>query len=164
MSGYFDSTDTGDVITVESYKNFNYSTEIPSVDGIRNSDIIDIRPRVSNYTVAAGTRSPLEFDGRTFDGAGSSAGAMLQSDGSILTTYSYYQGRIDRIFANKEGVFQVVYGTPADRPNTPLPVDDAIEIASVMLHPFLYQPRQAEIDFLKYKRYRICSNTSQKLR
>ena len=155
MSGYFDSTDTGDVITVESYKNFNYSTEIPSVDGIRNSDIIDIRPRVSNYTVAAGTRSPLEFDGRTFDGAGSSAGSMLQSDGSILTTYSYYQGRIDRIFANKEGVFQILYGTPADNPTQPLPIDDAIEIAKISLPPYLYDVSNASIKFLEYKRYQM---------
>jgi len=155
MSAGFDSTDTGDVITVESYKNFNYSTEIQSVNGIRNSDIIDIRPRVSNYTVAAGTRSPLEFDGRTFDGAGSSAGAMLQTDGSILTTYSYYQGRIDRIFANKEGIFQVVYGTPADNPNTPLPIDDAIELATITLPPYLYNVSEASIKFLDYKRYQM---------
>ena len=34
-------------------------------------------------------------------------------------------------------------------------MDDAIEIASVVLPPFLFQPRQASIDFLKYKRYRM---------
>tara|TARA_B100001109_G_scaffold41369_1_gene32690 strand:- start:9145 stop:16611 length:7467 start_codon:yes stop_codon:yes gene_type:complete len=155
MSASYDSTDTGDVTTVESYRNFNYSTEIPSVNGIRNSDIIDIRPRVSTYTVAENSRSPLEFDGRTFNGAGNSAGAMLQSDGSILTTYSYYQGRIDRIFANKEGVFQVVYGTPSDNPSRPLPVDDAIEIATVSLPPYLYDVSQSSIKFLEYKRYQM---------
>ena len=34
-------------------------------------------------------------------------------------------------------------------------VDDAIEIASIVLPPYLFSPRQASIDFLKYKRYRM---------
>ena len=80
---------------------------------------------------------------------------MLQSDGSILTTYSYYQGRIDRIFVNKEGVFQVVYGTPADRPSSPLPIDDAIEIATVSLPAYLYDVQDASVKFLEYKRYQM---------
>ena len=154
-SAYYDPTDTGDITTVESYRNFDYSTEIPSVNGIRNTDIIDIRPRVSDYTVAPSTRSPLEFDGRTFNGAGNSAGSMLQSDGSILTTYSYYQGRIDRIFVSKEGVFQVEYGVAADRPVSPLAVDDAIEIARIDLPPYLYDVSDASIEFMDYKRYQM---------
>ena len=154
-NAYYDPTDSGDVTTVESYRNFDYSTEIPSVNGIRNSDIIDIRPRVSSYTVGVDSRSPLEFDGRTFNGVGNSAGAMLQSDGSILTTYSYYQGRIDRIFVGKDGTFQVAYGTPADKPTSPLPVDDAIEIATVDLPPYLYDVEDASVKFLEYKRYQM---------
>ena len=43
--------DTGDITTVESYGDFNYGTEIQSVNGIRNTDIIDVRPRVSEYSV-----------------------------------------------------------------------------------------------------------------
>ena len=80
---------------------------------------------------------------------------MLQSDGSILTTYSYYQGRIDRIFVNREGIFQVVYGTPADKPTSPLPVDDAIEIATINLPPYLYDVSDASVKFLDYKRYQM---------
>ena len=34
-------------------------------------------------------------------------------------------------------------------------VDDAIEIASIVLPPYLFSPKQASIDFLKYKRYRM---------
>ena len=154
-NAYYDPTDTGDVTTVESYRNFDYTDEIQVIDGIRNTDIIDIRPRVSDYTVGVDSPSPLEFDGRTFNGAGNSAGAMLQSDGSILTTYSYYQGRIDRIFANKEGVFQVIYGTPADKPTLPLPVDDAIELATINLPPYLYDVSDAAVKFLEYKRYQM---------
>ena len=62
---------------------------------------------------------------------------------------------MDRIFLDKTGRFQVKYGDPSEKKERPTGVDDAIEIASVKLNPFLFQPRQAEIDFLKYKRYRM---------
>ncbi len=64
-------------------------------------------------------------------------------------------GRVDRIFLDKTGRFQVKYGDPSEKMERPTGVDDAIEIASVKLPPFLFQPRQAQIDFLKYKRYRM---------
>ena len=76
-SGYHPSTDDGDVVTIDSYEDFNYTTEIKAVqykgEGIRVSDIIDVRPRVSNYSVTEDARSPLEFLGRTFNAAGQSA-------------------------------------------------------------------------------------------
>ena len=86
QNAYYESTDNGDIVTVESYDAINYK-DIGSVNGHRNSDIIDIRPRVSNYTVSAGVRSPLEFYGRSFDGAGQSAGNVLASDESIIVSY-----------------------------------------------------------------------------
>ena len=63
-NGYYQSTDDGDITTKNSYDTFNYTTEIQSVNGIRNTDLIDIRPRVSDYTISEDVRSPLEFYGR----------------------------------------------------------------------------------------------------
>ena len=57
--------------------------KLKNVNGHLDADIIDIRPRVSDYTVSASTRSPLEFYGRSFNGAGNSAGNILASDESI---------------------------------------------------------------------------------
>ena len=65
-SGSYDATDTGDITTVQSYDTFNYGKEIPNFDGMSNSDIIDIRPRVQDYTVSESTRTPFEFLSRTF--------------------------------------------------------------------------------------------------
>ena len=90
-NGYYDTTDDGDITTVNSYNTFNYATEISSVDEIPESDIIDIRPRVSDYTVAENVRSPLEFYGRTFTSSGQSAANPLASDEDIKVTFSYYQ-------------------------------------------------------------------------
>ena len=154
-SGYYDDTDTGDITTVQSYDTYNFGTEIPIFDELRTSDFIDIRPRVSDYSVTESARSPFEFLGRTFGTTGHSASNVLASDETILTTFSYYQGRWDRIFLTKEGEFQVKYGTPDDNPDLPEIVDDAIEIAQLELPPYIYNVKDISVDFLKYKRFKM---------
>ena len=154
-SGYYENTDDGDITTVNSYNTFNYSTEIQGINNTRVSEILDIRPRVSDYTVSEGSRSPLEFYGRTFDSTGNSSTSTLASDETILTSFSFYLGRIDRIYLTKDGKLQVKYGTPAERPEKPVSVDDALEIATVTLPPYLYSTSQASIEFLEHKRYRM---------
>jgi len=153
-NGSFDSGDNGDFITVNSYDQYDYGIDIPKIDDISNSDIIDIRPRASAVSsVSEGDRSPLEFKGRNFNASGNSAPNILASDESLLTDFSFFLGRIDRIFLSKEGVFQIKYGDPAEDPQKPVPVDGAIEIATVRLPPYLYNVAGAQIDFLDRKRF-----------
>ncbi|NBO99033.1 MAG: DUF4815 domain-containing protein [Proteobacteria bacterium] len=154
-NGYYGSNDDGDITTTNSYNTFDYSKEIQSINGIRNTDIIDIRPKTSTYTVSVDARSPLEFYGRTFNSSGNSAKNILASDESILTTFSFYLGRIDRVYLTKEGKFQVKYGVPAEKPEKPVSVDDALEIATINLPAYLYNVSQASIQFLEHKRYRM---------
>ena len=70
-------------------------------------------------------------------------------------TFSHFVGRTDRIFLDKKGRFQVQYGDPSEKRESPNSVDDAIEIAKVTLPPYLFRTNTANIDFLKYKRYRM---------
>ena len=154
-NGYYESNDDGDITTVNSYNTFDYSKEIQTVNGIRNSDIIDIRPKTTTYNVSVDSRSPLEFYGRTFNSAGNSAKNILASDESILTSFSFYLGRIDRIYLTKDGKLQVKYGVPSERPEKPVSVDDALEIATVDLPAYLYNTSQSSIQFLEHKRYRM---------
>ena len=156
MNASYSSTDDGDITTVNSYDQFDYTTEIKDIDLNRNTDIIDIRPRVSTFvTGLTNTRSPLEFLGRSFNGSGQAATNVLASDESILADVSYFQGRIDRVYLTKEGKFQIMYGTPSDNPDRPDPIDDAIEICRVKLPPFLYDPSQATLSFMQHKRYQM---------
>ena len=113
--------------------------------------MIDIRPRVSDYTVSEGSSSPLTFAGRTFNQAGQTATNILASDESIVIDFSFYLGRIDRVFLTKDGKFQVVYGTPAEDPQAPGPIDEALEVAIINLPAYLYDVSQASINFLDYK-------------
>ena len=154
-SGYYQSTDDGDITTVESYKTFDFSKDVPFVNGIRNTDLIDIRPRTASYTVSEGSRSPLEFNGRSFTSSGDSAANILASNESIVTDFSFYLGRIDSVYLTKGGTMQVKYGTPSEKPQKPGTVDDALEIASISLPPYLYDVSQASLSFLNHKRYRM---------
>jgi hypothetical protein len=154
-NGFYDSSDDGDITTVNSYNTFDYALELPIIDGINASDIIDIRPRVSRYNVLENSRSPFEFFGRTFDSSGNSAANILSSDESILTNFSFYLGRIDRIYLSKNGRFQVKYGTPAEKPEKPVSIDDSLEIATIELFPYLYSTSQVSIKSLEHKRYRM---------
>ena len=156
-SASFDSSDDGDIVTVESYNDFNYSTEVKAYNGVLNTDIIDLRPRVSDYTTATSTRSPLEFLGRTFNGLGNSVPNVLASNETIFVDYSYYQGRIDRLFLHKDGKFQLKFGVPSDDPTRSKPesIENAIEIAEMRYPPYLHNTQQASLKFLKYKRFQM---------
>ena len=63
-NGFYETTDQGDITVKNSYDSFNYSKEIPMINGEYVTDTIDIRPKVSSYTVAENVRSPFEFKGR----------------------------------------------------------------------------------------------------
>ena len=154
-NGFYNSSDDGDITTVNSYRTFNYVFDLSSINNDRVSDIIDIRPRVSSYTVSENARSPFEFLGRIFNSSGNSAANILASDEPILTNFSFYLGRIDRIYLTKDGKFQVKYGTPAENPERPVSVDDALEVSTITLPPYLYVTSQSEIQFLEHKRYRM---------
>ncbi len=151
-SAYSDS-DVGDITTINSYINFEYD-DIPSVNGVRNSDIIDIRPKVSPYLVEENKKSPFEFDSRSFGSEfNNSSKYILASDESISLSYSFYLPRIDRILLSKDGVFQVKTGDPAEIPQLPLTGDDSIELATAFIPAYTFNVNSISIDKKEYKRY-----------
>jgi len=153
--GYYETSDTGDVTTASSYNGFNYGNEIQSIKGFRNTDVLDARPRVSNFTVSSGSRSPFEFEGRSFTGGNHSTSYVLASDESETLSFTYYLPRIDRIYLTKEGIFQLKVGEPADNPKLPEEVSNGLNIANVKLPPYLYDVRDAEVSFVDHKRYQM---------
>ena len=153
--GFYDSSDTGDITTASSYDNFNYGKEIQSVKRFRNTDILDVRPRVNNYTVSTGSRSPFEFDGREFTNGNHSSSYVLASDESETLSFTYYLPRIDRLYLTKDGVFQLKIGEPSDNPKLPAEVSNGLNIANIALPPYLYNVKDAEISFVDHKRYQM---------
>ena len=151
---YFDhyvvnSEDSGDILTANSYTKDNFDG-VPAFDNIRNTDVIDLRPRVAPYS---GFRSPFEFDSRDFSGSGQ-APAVLVSDENINFDFNHYLGRIDRLFINRDSSFTVQQGTPAVKPVPPEGISESFELARVDLQPYVYDAkREIKITFKANKRY-----------
>ena len=154
-SASYDSSDTGDITLANSYDNFDYTTQISVVDGIRNTELIDARPRVNDYEVTQGARSPFEFHGRVFDNGQNSSKNVLATDESITVAYDYYLGRLDRIYLNTKGVLSVIYGEPADNPTLPDSIPGTLNLATVALPAYLYNARNVKVSFISHKRYQM---------
>ena len=155
---YYDSADTGDITTANSYNSFDYTTEINSINDVRNTDIIDGRPRVKDYSVVAGSRSPLEFYGRNFDGGATgqhSSKNIIASDESLTINYNYYLARADRVYLSPDGGLSIKYGSPDDNPQLPDEVSDSLNIANIFLPAYLYNTADAKIQFINHKRYQM---------
>jgi len=155
---FYDSADTGDITVVNSYNSFDYSTEINAINGVRNTDMVDARPRVKDYSITAGSRSPLEFYGRDFDGGVTgqhSSKNVIASDESITLDFNYYLGRADRIYLSPDGGLSVKFGAPSDDPKLPDEVNGALNIVNVYLPPYLYTTENAKVSVVQHKRYQM---------
>lgn len=151
----FDSSDSGDFTTVNSYNQYDYCTITFAKDSVNNSDIIDIRPKVVEFDTSVVSKSPFEFFSRTFSSTSNSAKNILASDESLNISYSYYLPRIDRIFLTKDGVFQLNQGEPSEIPQDPPAIEDGIEIAKVVVPPYLCDASRVTIDIIQHKRYQM---------
>ena len=151
---YFDhyvinSEDSGDIITASSYDANEYNT-VPVFDEIRNTDVVDFRPRVAPYS---GTRSPFEFDSRDFSGSGQSA-RVLVSDENITFDYKHYLSRIDRLYVQKNGKFIIKQGEPAVKPVEPEAIPNAFELAKIEYPPYVFDAkREVRVTFRANQRY-----------
>jgi hypothetical protein len=144
------SSDSGDVFTVLSYDAARYLTDIPAIgqNQIRSSDTLDFRPYTTPFT--GNSSSPFDFASRSF--VASLKTIVTPNETSILG-YSYYLGRIDKLYLNKRGDFILVNGTSSDNPTPPSYNDDAMEIATITLPPYLYEPKRASIILNDNRRY-----------
>lgn len=152
---YFDkftinSEDGGEIITASSYGADVYDV-VPRFDNIRNTDVIDFRPRVSDYT---GTLSPFEWSSRNFSGGGQAIPNVIVSDENITFDYKHYLGRVDRLFLNRDGSFSLVDGTPSISPARPEGVTDSFELAEITYAPYVFDvDRDIAIADRSNKRY-----------
>ena len=155
---FYDSADTGDITIADSYNSFNYSTEINRINDVRNTDMVDARPRVKDYSITANSRSPLEFYGRDFDGGVTgqhSSKDVIASDESMAVDFNYYLGRADRIYLSPDGGLSIKFGSPSDDPKLPDEVSGALNIANIFLPAYLYTTENARVSVVQHKRYQM---------
>lgn len=148
-----DSSDTGEFISANSYSANDFKHNVSSYNGSRLTDFIDIRPRVASYS--GSSKSPFEFDSRNFANDGQYSEYILAPGENLILNYSYYVGRIDRVFLNSDGTFEVVQGNPSSNPIPPLLKSNSLDIATVFIAPYVYDVKNVNVDMSQHKRYRM---------
>ena len=93
--------------------------------------------------------------GRSLNASGNSASNVLASDEAITIDFSFYLGRIDKLYLTKSGDLAIISGAAAEEPDPPVAIDDALELATITLPPYLFDASDATMSFLKHKRYRM---------
>jgi hypothetical protein len=144
------TSDSGDVFTVLSYDEQRFSTDVPFIGskGVRCSDTLDFRPRVPVFSST--TKSPFDFESRVFT---NDPKITLSPNESSLIGYDYYLPRIDKLYVNKFGILLLQKGVSAKSPKPPTKNDDVMEIATITLPPYLYNPSDAKITLVDNRRY-----------
>jgi hypothetical protein len=144
------SSDTGDVFTANSYAEERFNNDVPTIgiDNVRASDTLDFRPRVSVFT--GQSSSPFTFSSRNF---GSDPKLILSPNESSLIGYDFYLGRIDKLYLDTHGNFILLKGTASTNPKPPSKPDQVMELATITLPPYLYNPKDASISLVDNRRY-----------
>ena len=117
--------------------------------------MIDARPRVNNFTVTEGSRSPFEFKGREFNGS-STQHKLLRTfltEESITISYDFYLPRVDSI-CGRDGSLTVEYGNPDENPQPPETMNGGMRIANITL-PAIFITQTTPRLSLLHKRYQM---------
>ena len=132
------SGNSGDIFTVNSYTEERYNSDIPAVpNGTRVSDLLDFRPRVTEFDPSSTNASPFAFSSRTYE---TNYRYVVSPDETSFIGYSYYLPRVDLVTINRLGEVEVVQGEASDNPQAPVLADDAMEVAQVFLPAYLRNP------------------------
>ena len=144
------SNDTGDVYTVLSYDQDRFANDIPTIGprSVRSSDTLDFRPRVAVFS--ATSSSPFDFSSRNFI---IEPRLILSPNESSLVGYDYYLPRIDKLYLDKFGKFILEKGVSSNDPKEPNKNDAVMEIATIKLPPYLYNPSDAILSLVDNRRY-----------
>ena len=142
------SNDSGDVFTVLSYDKERFTHDVPSIGprSVRSSDTLDFRPRVSTFST--NDKSPFDSSARTF-----STYLTLTPNESSLIGYDYYLARIDKLYLDKIGNFILEKGISSKNPKASNKNDAVMEIATIKLPPYLYNPQNAIVTLMDNRRY-----------
>lgn len=144
------SNDNGDFYTVASYDEERFANDIPILaNGLRATDTIDFRPKVAYYS---GAESPFAFQNRSFGGTINPSFIVTPNESSIIG-YNFYLPRTDKLILDTLGNLAVIKGTSSTEPVVPPTIENAMEIATIRLPAYLYDPDDAIISVVDNVRY-----------
>jgi hypothetical protein len=110
---------------------------------------------VTPYNSSITPFSPFEFDSRKFLSSTNSTPYNFAKDKSLFLSYSHYVGRIDKLYLNKYGEFFISKGVPSTSPIVPESIENALEVATITMNPYVYNVGDVLVQLSPHKRYRM---------
>jgi len=150
---YSVASDDGDVFTVLSYDEERFSNDIPDIGifGVRATDTLDFRPRVSVYDPSSNTGSPFEFSARDF--SGTAVLRYITPNESSIVDFQHYLPRVDSVYLNKFGEFIYEKGVSSLDPKEPVKTAELMKLATVTLPSYLFNTQDAILSFVDNRRF-----------
>jgi hypothetical protein len=149
----YEDTDFGDIVSVNSYPANCYGSKIPILGNVRNTDTIDVRPRVADYDSSSGL-SPFDWSSRSFALSYNNSSQVLKSNESIIFDYNYYLPRTDKLTLDKNGNFNIVLGEPSESPIAPQISEEVLDVATINSSAYVFDvSTDITIQLVDHKRY-----------
>jgi len=129
---HFDHTTTGDYFSVDSY--MSLPANLDSVTGFT-----DLYSRIGDYANGTSSYKLINcIDTRmTVANAGNSDKIRAESQ-NLQINYDYYIGRIDKVYMDSRGNFNVLSGIPSESPKEPTSIPGSMEIAMFSIPPYTH--------------------------
>ncbi len=150
---YF-SHGSGDYFDVDSYAGVVNYEDIPSYESATTGerfelrDTLDFRPRVNDSsTINSGNQD------RTYDGTGASELDIIKFGTDITSDFEYYLQRVDKIFLDSNGKFQVLSGASSSTPDIPGSLDNAMHMYTLFLPSYGINTADVSIETVDNRRY-----------
>ena len=144
------SNDKGDFYTVDSYAKERFGKDVPHLkNGLRASDTIDFRPRVAAYD---GSGSPFSFVNRLFNNTSNPSFIVSPNESSIVG-YNFYLPRKDKVVLGSDATIAVMVGESSTDPVEPSTTDNTMELGTITLPAYLYDPDDAIITLVDNVRF-----------
>jgi hypothetical protein len=147
---YYGHSATGDYFGGQSYLDTQYE-DIPNYEDKYLADFLDFRPGVKNLYSGTGTVaspayvncSTFDFKSRVFNVSGTPTATIfdipkLNSD--FRCDYDWYLARIDKLYLDENGDFQVIKGKSAEAPLEPDDLQNAMLLAILRHQPYGFDP------------------------
>ncbi len=175
----FFSHGTGDFFSVDSYNSvsgqMNYddiptysATKIdpddPKPSGVFDlRDCLDFRPTAENIAGATdtltavdtitATASSFDFTNRQFDGTGAVAIDTPKINNALTCDFEHYLPRKSVLYIGTDGGFKIVDGVPAEDPQLPAVLDNAMKLATIDVPAFTFTPDDVKVTREKTQRF-----------
>jgi len=145
---YFTHSGTGDHFTVNSYNTIAYD-EIPTFNGISLADVYDFRPRISDGQYATG----VGYTSNSFTSTNASVSALPKRGVDIVSSFTHYTGRKDKILMGQDGKFFTLAGNPSLTPAEPVDNSSGMVLYKLDLFPYTKTTDSLDITTVDNKRY-----------